>query len=68
MSKTKDITPETKLRLNPALRKGTWDRIELYAKAYNIDSATHAVALEKIVHDHCDEKGIPNLFDNVLKN
>lgn len=67
MNKVKEIAPDTKQRKNPALRKGTWDRIELFAKMNNIEAA-HAVALEKIVHDHCDEKGIPNPFDIVTEN
>ena len=68
MNKLQTIPPDKKQRLNPALRKGTWDRVELFAKAFNIDSATHSVALEKIIHDHCDEKGIPNPFDKVSQN
>lgn len=68
MKKTSTVDINSKARLNPTLRIGTWDRILLYAKFSNIDSSTHSVALEKIVHDHCDEKGIPNPFDNVIKN
>lgn len=68
MSKQKEISLDTKLRHNPALRKGTWDRIESFGKEHNMDSASHATLLEKIVHDHCDLKSIPNPFDKVRKN
>jgi hypothetical protein len=65
--KTKEDLNEKK-RLNPTLRTGTWIRLELYAKANNIDTAYHSLILEKIIHDHCDHLNIADPFVNTHEN
>jgi hypothetical protein len=55
-------------RRNPGLRQGTWDRIRLYALQFNMDALSDGKVLEKIIHDHCDLKSVPNPFDKVRKN
>lgn len=68
MSKNQTIDYNATARLNPTLRVGTWERVRLYAKANNLEASPLATALDKIIHDHCNEKQIPNPFDKVLEN
>ena len=62
MANKTSIDLNDKKRINPSLRIGTWNRLELYAKANNIDSAYHSLILEKLIHDHCDHLNIADPF------